>query len=231
MKKFTATILLLAMVLLCGCTSGAAETPGGHEATHEPGTDAKPEVDWNPPVKGLTWGMSMEEALKMLDGEDYSISESSKDYSTAIYAAFTEPQEITYSSVSVSVEELKLGFDSFYEGSPLITLSGVCIESDIPGLYSALDAQFGDYATTVYPDDIAIWEKGLVCDLPDIEQIMETFHMKYGDAPAYESMRTALYGSPLVRIELRLKGKSAGLLWMQAGKQTLVDFLRRESGQ
>ncbi|TAH68175.1 MAG: hypothetical protein EWM47_08350 [Anaerolineaceae bacterium] len=174
----------------------------------------KNEINWNPPIKGLMWGMSMDEVKKVLNFKTYETSDQDKTTEMMI----DEKCNTIYGIDMV----FKLTFD---KNMGLFKFEGVCDDSNIPDLKEKLEEKYGTYLSRQQPSHGIRWDSEKVIDREDYEEIMDLLFDRFGSQPEYDSLKEGFKYSPLVYVELIETGKRIGTLIVNGDKQVDVDTL------
>lgn len=197
MKKIIIFIAILGLSILCiGCTE-------------------EEKTDWNPPIKGLIWGMSMDDVKEVLDGKKWEISE----VDNATYMAVKEKCVTKYGVKMVSAF-------IFDKDMKLYKFVGICDEAEVSVIKEKLEELYGDYSSK--PSNGTQWDSERVMDLKDYEEVMKRLYVKFGSLPEYDSIKTGFQISPLVSFKLIETGDHIGTLIVSGGKQVAVDTLLSE---
>ncbi len=174
----------------------------------------KNETDWDPPIKGLVWGMSMDEAKKVLDDKTAAISNANKTTEMSI----GEKCNTIYGIDMV----IKLTFD---KDMGLFRFEGTCDEFNIPDLKDKLEEKYEAYLSGQQPSYGIRWDSERVIDRKDYEELMKLLSDRFGSQPGYDSLKEGFKYSPLVYVELiETKGR-IGTLIVNGDKQVEVDNL------
>lgn len=250
MKRRTLTLLLifclLALPALTCCqeapdtgTSPAAESGNAvsRETPSEPESSTSPEESsraeetpaeeaaalWTPAVKGLRWGMSMEEALAALGVREPKASWTADD------SAFVTVPGIHPTDCGVNLSEVQLQFLVDGSGIPgyegLMRVYGTCASDEIDALLSALNEEYADWRRTDDTASPAEWASGSIRTLGSGDALAERLTEALSEALP-EGMNTDAFlpsflESPLVSYSLRTTGEHAGL-FMAEGKNELM---------
>lgn len=175
---------------------------------------SKEKVNWNPPMKGLLWGMSMDEVKEALDCTNTSIEEQDK----IIVMSFDEKCKTIY---GIEMEMVLY----FYKDMGLYTFDGTCGESDIPVLKANLEKKYKGYLSSQQPGYGTKWNSERVIDREDYEELMNRLSDRFGSLPAYDGMKKGFQYSPLVSVELFESGGRIGNLIVSGNTQIAVDSL------
>ncbi|HWT73685.1 MAG TPA: hypothetical protein VN258_03055 [Mobilitalea sp.] len=196
MKKIIIFITILSLSILCiGCTK-------------------EDKTDWNPPIKGLVWGMSMDDVKEVLSGKESEISV----IDGITYMKFKEKCKTVYGVELAST-------CIFEKDMKLYRFQGICDETEVPVIKNKLEESYGDYFSKTQPSNGTQWVSERVMDCKDYEEIMKRFYEKYGDLPDYDIMKIDFQHSSLVSFNLIESGNQIGTLIVNGGKQVLVDTL------
>lgn len=183
---------------------------------------------WGPPVQGLKWGMSLEEAKEVLQCED-SCEVIEEDGITIL----TVPDG--YASVyGVELKGLGLQFmtdDSGIEGyEGLFSFSGTCKAEEIEALQTKLNETYADFRKTDDFADTQRWESPAMKDLDNAEEIESALAEKLaeipGDSAQMQQFQMVAFGAPSVTYQLFLEGEPRGMLQADAKYQVLYEAVK-----
>lgn len=216
MKKTMLSLGLIVVLLvlpLCGCNQIAEQA------------EISP---WDPPIQGLEWGMSQEEAITVLQCEgSYEVIE--KDGATIL----TIPDG--YVSVyGVELKGLSLQFMTDDSGIPgyegLFTFSGTCEDEEVESLQAKLNETYADFRKTDDFSDTQCWESPAIKDLDNAQEIESALTEKLAQTIPDDSMvqkiQIATVASPLVKYQLFLTGETRGWLLVEAKYQVLYNAVK-----
>lgn len=172
------------------------------------------ETDWDPPIKGLMWGMSMDEVKEVLDYKSTAISEQNNITDMSI----NEKCNTIYGIDMV----FKLFFD---KDMRLYRFEGTCDESNIPDLKDKLEEKYEAYLSGQQPSYGIRWDSERVIDRKDYEELMNLLSDRFGSQPEYDSLKEGFKYSSLVYVELIETGGRIGTLIVNGDKQVEVDNL------
>lgn len=198
MKKIVIFIVVFSLSILCiGCTK-------------------EDKTDWNPPIKGLVWGMSMDDVKEVLDGMESEISV----VDGITYMKIKEKCKTEYGVEMVST--------FIYEDMKLVRFQGICDETEVPVIKNKLEESYGDYFSKSQPSNGSVWASERVMDYKDYKEIMKSFYKNYGNLTVYDSMKTGFENSSLVYFALIETGDRIGTLNVNGVTQVAVDTLLSE---
>lgn len=206
-KRFAIVSLFLTLVLLL---SGCAQQ------------DESPQ--WTPLVKGLEWGMSLEEAKEVLQCED-SCKVIEEDGSTIL--GVTGSYDSVY---GVKFEGMALRFmtdDSGIEGyEGLFSISGTCKDEDVDALQTALNETYADFRKTDDSANIQRWESPAMKDLDNAEELQSALEEIVKDLPNMQDFPVVALGAPTVTCQLFLEGDTRGTFQTDAKYQLLYEAIQ-----
>ena len=177
---------------------------------------------WAPPVQGLRWGMSVEEAVEAIGCESYESSENGDLLSIML------PDSVS-TSYGVDLSKVTLGFATTDSGIPgndgLVTVNAICAPEEIETLKTALDATYADYRKTDDFTEPSRWESEAMYELEnasELEQALrEALTQALGSEMDLEPLVTPSMGAPGVSYSLFTQGQTAGLFMTDGSNHVL----------
>lgn len=181
---------------------------------------------WAPPLEGLRWGMTVDEAVAALGCETYETNESDKLLSILLPDGLPSPY-------GVELTNITLGFSTDDGGIPgndgLVTVNAVCAAEETETLKAALDETYADYRKT---DDAAVpirWESEALRELDNAAALEEAARaaltQALGEEADVDVLLLPIMGSPAVSYSLFTSGQPAGLLMTDGSNQVLREAL------
>lgn len=179
---------------------------------------------WAPPIKGLEWGMSFDEVDSVLEIKNAYETYPEMDTLQAVLV------HGNYTSIyGVELNDLTLTFmdqSEYIEGyGGLIRVSAKCKTSDIDTLKNNLNDKLAAYRKTDNFSNNTRWEAGIVNELPDVEQLQNSYSSAIGNIPNYDD---DIKGYNLGEITLEETGESAGTIVISGRTQVLINALRKQ---
>ena len=249
MKKRMAALLLAVCLFVPAPLSGCREAPEtgssqeaesesavSREAPSEPESSASPEESreeeappeeetalWTPAVKGLRWGMSMEEALTALGVREPKASWTADD------SSFVTVPGIHPTDRGVNLSEVQLQFLADDSGIPgyegLMRVYGTCASDDIDALLSALNEEYADWRRTDGTASPAEWASGSMRSLGSgdalAERLTEALSEALPEGTDADAFLLSFLESPLVSYSLRTTGEHAGLFMAEGTNEVM----------
>lgn len=203
-------------MLVCFCFAlfgaGCQEVPAQEEAV----------TPWAPPVQGLRWGMSMDEALEALACEEYETSEQEEMMSVTLSGDFPTGYGVDLNKVTLRFYTTDSGIPG-YDG--LVAVDGLVAAENAKALREQLNETYADYRKTDDSTDPGRWESDAMYQLDNasqLEQALQTaFTGALGEEMNVEALVMAAMGAPTVTYSLYTEGDMAGLI-SAAGKYQVL---------
>lgn len=246
-KRFSASVSILCsffILITAGCqsstpaqTSSQDNTPVSSVSQNDTSSasvsqDSAPSPSvslWAPPIEGLSWGMSAEEAISAL-GSD--ISYESRDMDDLVQLEISGSFPTGY---GVTVHDPVLQFFSDDSGIPgydgLVNVFARCPAEDLDTLQTNLNESYAEYRKTDDFTDPTRWESDSMAELSNAGELEEKLRSALTEALGTESgieaVLTPSMGAPSVSYSLSMEGDSAGVLTATGKYQVLKEAIRQ----
>lgn len=207
MKKISAALVLLLGILFSGCGQTNVES------------------SWLPPVKGLQWGMSLDEVLKALNyKKDYKTRQAEKGEVVVLAGDYTLTWGVEIQEMTLHFVEENMGIEGV---KGLSKISGKCRKPDVTTLLAQINAKLSSCKQAAQ-EHYQRWASKGLADLPDASRLQGRLEKLSRQQEKYAHVYNEILTSPLEQIILADSGDETGFFQMDAGGKLFVDALRRQ---
>lgn len=183
---------------------------------------------WAPPIEGLSWGMSAEEAIGAL-GSDISYESKNMDDLVQLEISGSFP-----TGYGVTVHDPVLQFFSDDSGitgyDGLVNVFARCPAENLEMLQTNLNESYAEYRKADDFTDPTRWESDSMADLSNAGELEEKLRSALTEAlgtdAGIETVLTPSMGAPSVSYSLTMEGDNAGVLTATGKYQVLKEAIQ-----